>query len=79
MFRKLKSLENLPKGQLAGRMGAVIDLMTPLPIEIWFNENSRASDVRFELYIFNLVTAKILLLLDRGFYHFTFWLQLIEQ
>ena len=51
-------------------MGTVIDLMTRLPIEIWFNENPRASDVKFELDIFNLVKAKTLLLLDRGFYHF---------
>ena len=79
LFRKLKSLEDVPKGQLAGKMGTVIDLMTRLPIEIWFNENPRASDVKFELDIFNLVKAKTLLLLDRGFYHFTFWLQLIEQ
>ena len=79
LFRKLKSLEDVPKGQLAGKMGTVIDLMNRLPIEIWFNENPRASDVRFELYILNLVTAKTLLLLDREFYHFTFWLQLIEQ
>ncbi len=79
LFRKLKSLEDVPKGKLAGKMGTVIDLMTRLPIEIWFNENPRASDVKFELDILNLVTAKTLLLLDRGFYHFSFWLQLIER
>ncbi|CDN16062.1 hypothetical protein RintRC_5771 [Richelia intracellularis] len=79
LFRKLKSLEDFPKGQLAGEKGAVIDFMTRLAIEIWFNENPRSSDVIFELYILILVTAKTLLLLDRGFYHFTFWLQLIEQ
>ncbi|CDN14659.1 Transposase, IS4 [Richelia intracellularis] len=79
MFCQLKSLEDIPKGQLAVKMGAVIDLMTRLAIEIWLNENPRASDVKFELYILNLVRAKALLLLDRGFYHFTFWLQLIEQ
>ena len=36
LFRKLKSLEEAPKGQLAGKIGVVIDLMTRLPIEIWF-------------------------------------------
>ena len=35
LFRKLKSLEYVPKGHLAGKKGAVIDLMTRLPIEIW--------------------------------------------
>jgi hypothetical protein len=35
LFRKLGSLEDAPKGQLGGKMGTVIDLMTRLPIEIW--------------------------------------------
>jgi hypothetical protein len=29
--------------------------------------------------ILKLASTQTLLLLDRGFYHFTFWLQLIEQ
>ncbi|PSB48443.1 IS4 family transposase [Cyanosarcina cf. burmensis CCALA 770] len=79
LFCKLDSLKDVPQGQLAGKMGTVIDLTTRLPVEIWFQENSKASDTKFESDILNLVTAKTLLLLDRGFYHFRFWLQLIEQ
>ncbi|MEM1395800.1 MAG: IS4 family transposase [Cyanobacteria bacterium P01_A01_bin.83] len=79
LFRKLGSLEDVPKGQLAGKIGTVIDLMTRLPVEIWFQENPRTSDTKFEDNILNLVTSNTLLLLDRGFYHFNFWLQLIEQ
>ncbi len=79
LFRKLGSLEDVPKGQLAGKMGTVIDLMTRLPVEIWFQGNPRASDTLFEEDILNLVTAKTLLLLDRGFYHFSFWLKLLEK
>jgi Transposase DDE domain len=79
LFRKLKSLEDAPKGQLAGKMGIVIDLMTRLPVEIWFAENPKASDPNLEGDVLNLVTAKTLLLLDRGFYHFRFWLQLIKK
>ncbi len=79
LFKKLKSLENAPKGQLAGKMGIVIDLMTRLPLEIWFKENPRASETNFEKDVLNLVKANTLLLLDRGFYHFRFWLQLIEK
>jgi hypothetical protein len=60
---------------------SVLYLIAPsyLPLEIWWSENPRASDTKFEENILNLVTAKTLLLLDRGFYHFSFWLQLIEQ
>jgi hypothetical protein len=79
LFCKLKSLEDIPQGQLAGKMATVIDLMTRLPVEIWFLENPRASDVKLEEKIRQLVPANTLLLLDRGFYHFNFWRQLIEQ
>ena len=79
LFRKLKSLESVKPGKLAGKMGVVIDLVTRLPVEIWFQENPSASDTRFEENLLQLVSAKTLLLLDRGFYHFQFWQQLIEQ
>ncbi len=48
LFRKLKSLESVKPGSLAGKMGVVIDLVTRLPVEIWFQENPSASDTRFE-------------------------------
>lgn len=79
IFKKLDSLESAPVGQLAGKMGVVIDLITRLPIEVWFQENPRASDIKFESNILRLVTDGTLLLLDRGFYHFCFWQQLIDR
>ena len=79
IFRKLDSLADVPIGQLAGKMGVVIDLITRLPVEIWFLENAKASDTKFELDILDLATSGTLLLLDRGFYHFKFWQQLIDQ
>ena len=60
-------------------MATVIDLMTRLPVEIWFLENPKASDVKLEENILQLVEGQTLLLLDRGFYHFSFWLKLIER
>ena len=53
LFKKLKSLEEVPKGQLAGKMGVVIDLITRLPVEIWFQENPRTSDTKLEENILN--------------------------
>lgn len=79
LFRKLKSLEDAPRGQLAGKMGVVVDLITRLPIEIWFQENPRSSDTKWEADLLELTPANTLLLLDRGFYHFRFWLQLMDQ
>ena len=79
LFCKLKSLEDIPRGQLGGKMATVIDLMTRLPVDIWFLENPRASDVKLEENILQLVPTQTLLLLDRGFYHFSCWLKLIER
>jgi hypothetical protein len=79
IFKKLDSLATVPTGQLAGKMGVVIDLITRIPVEIWFQEKASASDVKFETDLLSLVEAGTLLLLDRGFYHFLFWQQLIER
>ncbi len=78
LFRKLKSLEEVKPGKLAGKMGVVINLVTRLPVAIWFHENPSASDTRFEENLLDLVSAQTLLLLDRGFYHFQFWQKLIQ-
>lgn len=48
LFRKLSSLKDVPQGQLAGKMGTVIDLVTRLPVEIWFQENPKSSDIKLE-------------------------------
>jgi hypothetical protein len=79
VFRKLDSLSTAPKNQLAGKIGVVIDLVTRLPVEIWFEENAKASDMKFESDILNLVKPQTLILLDRGFCHYQFWQQLIER
>lgn len=79
LFRKLKSLEDLKTGQLAGKICTVINLVTRLPIQIWFHTNPSASDTNFETLLLNLLPAKTLVLLDRGFYHFQFFHQFINQ
>lgn len=79
IFKKLESLATVPTNQLAGKMGVVIDLVTRLPVEIWFQENAKASDMKFESDILNLVKPRTLILLDRGFCHYQFWQQLIER
>jgi len=58
---------------LAGKICTVIDLVTRLPVEVWFHTNPAASETNFEASLLNLLTAKTLILLDRGFYHFQFY------
>ena len=77
LFRKLGSLQVLTKAPLAGKMATVIDLVTRLPVHIWFCDNPKASDTRFETNLLQAVTANTLLILDRGFYHFQFFADLM--
>jgi hypothetical protein len=79
LFRKLDSLKDIPTGKLAGKMAVVIDLVTRYPVDIWYEENPNFAETNFEKNILDLVKSKTLLLLDRGFYHFEFWQQLINR
>jgi len=79
LFRKLDSLKECPAGQLAGKICTVIELGSQLPVQIWFSENAKAHDCQFLQDLLALATAKTLLILDRGFYDFEWWAQLIAK
>ena len=70
LFRKLKSLEDVPPGQLAGKICTVVDLVTRLPVEVWFHTNPKASETNFEGELLSLLKAKTLLLQDLRFLPF---------
>lgn len=70
LFCKLQSLEDVPRGQLAGKICRVIDIVSHFPVQVWFHTNPRASETNFETDLLQLLTTKTLVLLDRGFYHF---------
>jgi len=67
LFRKLESLQDAPQGKLAGKLCTVIDLLTRLPVQVWFHTNPLA--ISWPMLNF---TASTLLILDRGFYDFGF-------
>ena len=79
LFRKLDALKTVPTGKLAGKMCLVIDVIRQLPRELWFHENAAAFDTNFIPQIVQLVGAKTLLLLDRGFYDFQFFADLLGK
>ncbi len=70
LFKKLKSLEDIPQGQLAGKMGVVIDLVTRLPVEIWFQENLKASDKSIRSRYFKFGVRQDFIALRSGFLSF---------
>ena len=79
LFRKLDSLSDVPQGKLAGKICTVIDLLTRLPVKVWFHTNALAHDTNFLDDLINIASAKTLLVLDRGFYNFGFFLRLIAK
>ena len=78
LFRKLKSLETSSLGQLGGRICAVVDLKTRYPVQTWFHEHPYAHESNFVPNLLKLVTPKTLLLLDRGFWNYSLFEQLIQ-
>jgi len=79
LFRKIGSLEDRLTGTLAGKMCLVIDLMRQLPVELWFSEAAQAFDTNFLPNVLALIGEKTLLILDRGFYDFTFFAQVMDK
>ena len=77
LFRKLNSLESSKLGKLGGRICAVVDLKTRYPVQTWFNERPYAHESNFLPQLLELVQPKTLLLLDRGFWNFSLFQQLI--
>lgn len=77
LFRKLKSLETSKLGKLGGRICAVVDLKTRYPVQTWFNERPYAHESNFVPQLLELIAPKTLLLLDRGFWNYSLFEQLI--
>ena len=78
LFRKLKSLEDSNLGKLGGRICAVVDLMTRYPVQTWFNEHPYTHESNFLPQLLELMPQKTLLLLDRGFWNFSLFEQLMQ-
>ena len=77
LFRKLKSLEDKPVGHLGGRICALVDLETRFPVKTWFESRPYAHESNFVPQLLEFIPTKTLLLLDRGFWNFRFFEQLI--
>jgi len=66
-------------GALAGKMCLVIDLVRQLPVDLWFSEAARAFDTNFLADLLARLAPNTRLILDRGFYDFTFFAQVMDQ
>jgi hypothetical protein len=79
LLRKVGLLQEAATNPLAGRMLALLDLVTHLPLQVWYEENEQAPDQSFLPKVQASVQKGSLLLFDLGFTNFTFFRQLNEQ
>jgi hypothetical protein len=79
LFRKLKALEELAPGTLAGKICTVIDLASRLPRYVWFTDVAQAHDTNFLERVLKVSRPGTLWIFDRGFYDFGFFEQVIGR
>jgi Transposase DDE domain len=76
LLRKVGLLRGAERPPLAGRMTALLDLLSRLPRQIWFEEDPQANDQRFWPRIQAALERGTLLLYDLGYTNFTVFREL---
>ncbi|MCL5996190.1 MAG: IS4 family transposase [Chloroflexi bacterium] len=70
LIRKLGLLKDLESSPLAGRMTALLDAASRLPLRVWYDEQAQVHDLTFWPQIVGAVRAGALLIFDLGYTHF---------
>ena len=70
LIRKMGLLKDLPEHPLAGRMTALLDICTRLPLHIWYDANPKAHDQSFWGQIYPALERGMLLIMDLGYTNF---------
>lgn len=76
LLRKVGLLQDALVNPLAGRMTALLDLCSRLPIQIWYNDDPQGHDQRFWPQILVALRKDGLLIFDLGYTNFTIFAQL---
>jgi hypothetical protein len=79
LFRKVGQLREAPLPPLGGKVAALLDLPSKLPVQVWFTPSAAANDRTYFDAIKAALTAKTLAIFDGGFYAFPFFDWLTEQ
>lgn len=77
--KKVGLLQGVSQTVLGGKLLAVLDLPSKLPIHLWLDPDSSANEKSFLDQIKAVLTEGTLLILDRGFYAFPFFDWLTEH
>ena len=79
LLRRIGLLRDLPDHPLAGRMMALLDVTSRLPLHLWYTEDAQSHDQRFWEEILAIVPSGSLLLLDLGFTNYGYYAKLMGQ
>jgi len=79
LLRKVGLLRDGEGPVLAGRMAALLDLLSQLPRHVWYEEDWHAHDQRFWERVLSSLTRGALLIFDLGFLNYARFDQLTEQ
>lgn len=79
LLRRIGLLRDLPEYPLAGRMMALLDVTSRLPVHLWYTEEEQSHDQRFWEEILAVVQSGSLLLLDLGFTNYGYYAKLMAQ
>jgi hypothetical protein len=79
LLRRVGLLRDLPEHPLGGRMMALLDVTSRLPVHLWYTEDEQAHDQSFWDGIHALLQPGSLLLLDLGFTNYNAYAKLIGQ
>lgn len=77
--RQLKVLRDEPETVLAGKMMAVVELLTHRPLKFSYDLNPKANDKTFDQWLLQQLPPGGLLVFDLGFFKFPWFDQFSEQ
>jgi len=79
LVRKVGLLRDGGQGVLGGHIAALLDVVTRLPVRIWYDADAQGSDQQFWERISRQLVANCLLLMDSGFLNYTIFDQLTNS
>lgn len=77
--RHLKVLRDQPRSILAGKMMAVVELLTHRPLQLSYTLNPKANDKTFDQWLLQQLPVGGLLVFDLGFFKFLWFDQFTQQ
>ena len=79
LVRKLGLLRDRVKAPLAGRMTALLDAASRLPLQVWYTDDAQVHDQTFWPQILGAVQAGALLIYDLGYTNFKHFAELTAR